>query len=597
MRHLIPCFLLLLLTACSGGREAASPQPREGARAGKAEASRLSYERERRYNELFLEAVRQKQLDRFDAEHELLKEALRVKPGAPEALYELALLKLAFFSFADSAARAEGIGLLKQAVEAAPENVYYKELYANFLASTGNYKAAIELVEALVEAKPESERLALLVQLYEADGDLPGAIRSLDRLERLEGRSEPISLEKFHVYDRMNDAENAYRAIEELCAEYPYDLRYRVLLGDLYDREGHHEMALDIYRDVLAAEPDNSYAQLSLLAYYKKAGADSLYLDLLNTVVLNPRTQTEARIEALRAYATDNLNAKADPAPVMALFRRALAAPQENRATAELAAHYMAALKMPEDSLRPVCRLMLEVEPDYSPARLQLLQYALLRGNIEEAEEICKEGELYDPSNLTFVYYRGVTLYRLGRNAAAVEVLRKGALRTAKDIDSESDDVEMRSDLYALMGDILHDEGQIYEAFNAYDKALEFNPTNYLCMNNYAYFLSLRGERLEEAEKMSRLTVEADRENETYLDTYAWVLFKLGRYEQARIYIDETVRHAEEVAGNASLFDHAGDIYLKLGKRREAARHWRTALRLSNDAKLTRILKKKLRIR
>lgn len=114
-------------------------------------------------------------------------------------------------------------------------------------------------------------------------------------------------MEKFQTYLAMKDDEHAYQAIEDLCAEYPYDLRYRVLLGDLYDQHGYHEQALDIYRDVLTAEPDNSYAQISLLAYYKAAGADSLYLDLLNRVVLNPRTQSGARLEAMRGFAVDNV--------------------------------------------------------------------------------------------------------------------------------------------------------------------------------------------------------------------------------------------------------------------------------------------------
>lgn len=149
----------------------------------------------------------------------------------------------------------------------------------------------------------------------------------------------------------MKDDEHAYQAIEDLCAEYPLDLRYRVLLGDLYDQHGYHEQALDIYRDVLTAEPDNSYAQISLLAYYKAAEADSLYLDLLRRVVLNPHTQTGARIEAMRGYAADNLQRKADSIPVLKLFHEVLAQPQESRDMAELYASYVAERNMPTDSL------------------------------------------------------------------------------------------------------------------------------------------------------------------------------------------------------------------------------------------------------
>lgn len=586
-------FVLAALASCRTRSAVSSPRSVEAVSARPA----LSAEAARRYSELFLEAVRWKEIDRYDAAHELFAEALRVDSGAPEALYEMALLKMESASAVDSAARAEGLRLLRKAVAGAPANDYYKETLANYLAGMGGYAEAIALCEDIVDRKPTSELLAMLVQLYEANGDDPGAIRALNRLQRIEGHSAELSMEKYQIYVRMGDEENAFRAIEELCAAYPFDLRYRVLLGDLYDREGHHERALDVYRDVLAAEPDNSFAQLSLLAYYKKAGADSLYLALLRDVALNPSTHSEARVEALKSYALGNTGNGADTAAVLRLFARVLELPQENRDVAQLCAQYMYAVKLPEDSLRPVVEKMLEVEPDYRDARLHLLQFALRDKDFARAVVLCRDGEVHAPSDLTFVYYHAVALSQLDRAAEAVEVLRQGAARTADQAGTPGDDPEMRSDLHALLGDLLHEAGQKAEAYESYDHALRHNPTNYLCLNNYAYFLSLDRTRLDEAETMSKRTVDANPDNPTYLDTYAWILYQKRQFTQARIYIDQTLRHATEAPGDASLYDHAGDIYLKLGERAQAARFWRTALKLSDDPALTRVLKKKLRIK
>lgn len=82
---------------------------------------------------------------------------------------------------------------------------------------------------------------------------------------------------------------------------------------------------------------------------------------------------------------------------------------------------------------------------------------------------------------------------------------------------------EMLSDAYALMGDCYYQMEQHAEAFAAYDSSLVYNPNNVLCLNNYAYFLSLRGERLEKAEQMSYIAIKQEPLNKTYLDTYAWV--------------------------------------------------------------------------
>ena len=396
-------------------------------------------------------------------------------------------------------------------------------------------------------------------------------------------------MEKFQTYLAMKDDEHAYQALEELCAEYPLDLRYRVLMGDLYDQHGYHERALDIYRDVLTAEPDNSYAQLSLLAYYKAARADSLYLDLLNRVVLNPRTQSGARLEAMRAYAVDNIKARADSTPVLNLFRQALAEPQENRDMAELQAYYMIERKMPADSVMRVMYRILEIEPDYTKARLQILQYMLLRGDMNRVAQICREGELYDPSEITFYYYEGEAHYRSGNNAEAIRVLQRGAERV-----DENTDPQLASDVLALLGDVLHDSHLTEEAYLAYDRSLEYNPLNLFCLNNYAYFLSVEGRNLEKAEPMSRRTVEVEPQNATYLDTYAWILFKLGRYREAQIYMEEALRYTPETEENASIFDHAGDIFYHAGDKKLAPEYWKKALQLTTDKAQKKVLQRKI---
>ncbi len=587
----LPLLAAGLLSSCrtarhAGGGEGAAASVREK---GKTAESVPDYYKERRYNELFLEAVRQKETERVDAQYELLDAALRLIPRAPEALYEMAMLKLSYSAYSDSVSRAQGDSLLWEAVRLAPGNLYYKESLATHLANNAKFRDAILLYEEIADAKNTEETLTTLVWLYEQSGDYPGAIRAIERLERLSGRSEALSMEKFQTYLAMRDDEHAYQAIEDLCAEYPLDLRYRVLLGDLYDQHGYHERALDTYRDVLATEPDNSYAQLSLLAYYKAAGADSLYLALLDDVVLNPRTQSAARIEAMKSFALDNLNRGGSGEEVVRLFLKALARPQETSEMATLYASYLVTTKTPQDSVVSALQRILSIEPDNSTARLQWLQIVLQRDDMREAAQICKDGVLYDPSEITYYYYEGAALYRLGRDGEAIATLQRGAGRIDDDTDPR-----LSSDLLAQLGDVLHDQGRDEEAYAAYDRALEFNPANLMCLNNYAYFLSLSGKSLDKAEEMSRRTVTAEADDATYLDTYAWILFQKKEYAKARAYIDETLRYAGETAEDASLYEHAGDIYLRVAGYKAAAPHWRKALKLTRDAKQRSRLRRKL---
>lgn len=586
-RSVLVLLAIVAVTGCGTSRRAVPASATDG---DTVSARRLSYAEARRFDALFLEAVRQKEKENYDAEYELLSAALAISPDAPEALYEMALLKLSFRGMSDSLRRAEGDSLLRQAVRHAPWNTDYKEMLANHLANKGDYKAAITIYEGLAEEKPTVERLSVLTSLQEAAADYAGAVRTLDRLEQLEGRNEAYSIEKFKIYNAMGDKARAYAAIEELCAEYPADLRYRVLLGDLYQQQGYSEMALAVYRDVLTLEPDNSYAQISLLAYYKTAGADSLYDALVEEVVLNPNTQNEAKLEAMRGYVADNLSRQADSTRVLRLFERVLEQPQENRSLAELCAYYMSAAGMPVAALAPVMRRMLEVEPDYTRARLQLLDILIRANDMKGVEDLCREGRIYDPSRVVFYYYEGIAHIAQEHEAEAIACLRAGAER----ID-EKTDAELASNLYATLGDLLHGQGDREGAYAAYEMALDRKSDNLMCLNNYAYFLSLDGTRLDHAQAMSRRTIDAEPENITFLDTYAWILYRQKQYTQARIYIDQTLRDAEETAENASLFDHAGDIYYRLGDRNAAVKFWIKSLGLSEDGELRQQLRRKIR--
>lgn len=580
-RTLLLSFLTLMLcAACSTRRELQSADEDTPLRPQSAvipTTSKVDEKTERRYREVFTEAMRRKQAEQADAACELLEEALRLKPNAAESLYELGMLKLAYTTFSDTLSKAEGDSLIRKATRLAPENLYYKEILARLQANATNFREAINLFEEIAEARPSSETLITLEWLYKNNGDYAGAIRTLERLEKIEGKNEELSVEKFNTFLAMQDTERAYRAIEELCAEYPTDLRYRVLLGDLYDRNGYHERALAIYKDVLTAEPNNSFAQISLLAYYKSAEADSLYFDLLTRVALNPHTQSSARNEVMNAYVVESLKQEnGDTTRVMQLLRRTMAAQPTETYLVELTVFYMLKKEMPYERVIPYMQRILSIEPDNKRSRLALLEIYLNRQEMESVEDICREGLIYDPAEPVYYYYQGTALYFLGRNREAIASLQLGTERI-----NPEEDQEVASNIWATLGDILHEQHLKEEAFTAYDHALRYNDRNTLCLNNYAYFLSLSGKRLEEAEKMSRLSIEIAPTDATYLDTYAWILYKLKQYSQAEIYINEALRHAEENETKASLYDHAGDIYYHCGKRKEALELWKKSLSLT----------------
>jgi tetratricopeptide (TPR) repeat protein len=181
-----------------------------------------------------------------------------------------------------------------------------------------------------------------------------------------------------------------------------------------------------------------------------------------------------------------------------------------------------------------------------------------------------------------------VCYFQKGNNDASLDALRRGVSQ----INSKSNK-EFVSDFYAIMGDILHEKGKFTEAYAAYDSCLQWKPDNISCLNNYAYFLSEEDKDLDKAERMSKKTIDEEPENPTYLDTYAWILFKQQRYEEAQKYIDKVLELSP--SPDATLLEHAGDIYSKTDNTKEAVAFWKKAL--EGKSKNAKLIRKKIKQR
>jgi tetratricopeptide (TPR) repeat protein len=153
-----------------------------------------------------------------------------------------------------------------------------------------------------------------------------------------------------------------------------------------------------------------------------------------------------------------------------------------------------------------------------------------------------------------------------------------------KAIEFAEDDAE-RSELMSLKGDISQ-ETDAAAAIQYYEKALEYDAENHLAMNNYAYLLACRGTDLEKAAKMSELSMLYRPGTATYLDTYAWIMFRMANYQKAKEYIDKALRATDELEESADLLEHAGDIYFMSGDPDKALEYWQRAQTLDPDNEL-----------
>ena len=408
-----------------------------------------------------------------------------------------------------------------------------------------------------------------LVDLYSRTKSYQNVVNALNRLEELDGKSEQISMEKFRMYLLMGKQDSAFIEIENLSKEYPYDLRYQTILGDVYLNNEKYQEALDIYRHILKEEPNYAPAVLSMASYYQKTGQDSLYQLQLDTILMNDNVPSDTKMELMRQNILQSEQTTKDSTQIVALFQRILARPQQNADLAMLCAQYMITKNMKKESI-PVLEQVLSLDPENKPARLQLLSYAIQDNDLDEVIRIATSALEYHPDALEFYYYQGIAYYQQEKLDEALDVFTRGVRQI-----NEKSDKQIASDFYAILGDIYHQKGRSEESYAAYDSSLVYNPDNIGTLNNYAYFLSVDKKHLDKAEEMSYRTVKAEPDNETYLDTYAWILFEKGRYTEARIYIEQALRNGGEKS--RVIVEHCGDIYYMLGEKEKALEYWKKA--------------------
>lgn len=196
------------------------------------------------------------------------------------------------------------------------------------------------------------------------------------------------------------------------------------------------------------------------------------------------------------------------------------------------------------------------------------LSYALT-GDYTASEPFLFKATDLNPNEINTWSAYAFTLSRLKKDTLAVEVYEKAL------------ELEPRNtDLLNSLAIVCDGMGNQTKSDSLYTLSLQIDPKNALAANNFAYSLSKRGIRLDEALRLATIALEVDPNSPSYMDTYGWVHFKLGNYDTAKVYIEKALAMDGD---NHELLDHYGDVMFKLGNNEEAIVYWRKALEFDKE--------------
>ncbi len=524
----------------------------------------------------FLEGLRMFHQEKHAEAYDLFHHALALDSQLVGAYYKLSNYE--YFLHNDSAS----VELLEEASQQDADNYWVRQALVTLYANKNRDEDAIAELERLSKQFPrKTEVLWMLGEMYNKKQDYANVVKTLDRVELLEGKSEELSMQKFRNYVQMKDEKKAFEEMTELAEEYPNDVRYRVLIGDLYADNGKYDKAFAVYKEIEKEHPDNLSLQLSIANYYQMRGEDSLYQEAMERLIVNEQLDDDTRVRFLQGICYQSVQQNTDTAQVLPLLHKLLTYPQKDTRVAELCARYMITRDAPKSAVKPVLKQMLDIDPEQELARNQLLSYAIEDEDTMEIVRLCKTAVDYNSSDPVYYYYLGIAYYQLKKNKEALESMQKGLGKV-----TDKSNLSLITNMYAVCGDLHHLLGNDKKAFENYDSCLLYRPDDALVLNNYAYYLSLQKKDLARAEEMSKRSLEKEANNPTYLDTYAWILFQQKRYVEARVAIDSVlVLLGDSVsADDANLVEHAGDIYMKCGQTERALELWKRAKQLGTDS-------------
>ena len=535
----------------------------------------------RKYKALYLEAVCQREAGNLVAYYRLLERAMRLNPNGAEAMFDMA-------EFATShGVDKPVVALYERAHSLYPANTRYTYEYASILLSMLN-ESGVPLMESLLRNEDiREEAFAQLCAYYEVKGDFAKLCATLDKWRPIRDDDEFLSTQKLRAAIKMKHYSEALLIADTLIEHYPANKsEILVAKGEAYLALNQPDEVMMIYNEIESGNEARGNANILLYKYALSTKDKAVERKALSNILLDPSMPSQTRVASLHNLLDDLAQPERDTLRD-SLLAKLLPLQEEETTLYTVIADQMIEEKSPDSLLVPVFNKILNIDPSDEYARINLMQNALTHEDYDDLKRLSTDGLKENARQPLFYYYAGAVMQIQKDEKGALDIYVRGLKYITPDTHTE-----LVSRYYSAYADALHKMGRKDEAYVMYDSALVYNNENIMCLNNYAYFLSLDGKNLDKARQMSAKTLEKEPDEPTFLDTYAWILFLQGDYVEARKYIDKALNNTKNIndPDNVSLVDHAGDIYYHLGFLPEAYKYWKQAAKMDPSSA---VIKKK----
>lgn len=548
----------------------------------------------------YFEGLRHQSLGNEETAYEYFKHAYSIDTTYSEAAYAYGSqrLALAIDTMQSITELKRSADLMKKFVEEYPDD-YNEALYYAFITQyIGNSAEAIRVFDRTLQRNPELTSILLnLADIYAKNNQPEKALESIRKFEKSEGLNPALTVKKIGLCLVMKDTIAAIQEATDLIDSNPNNGQYYLLKGNLFETLGQKDSTLAYYKRAESLIPDASAPKIALANFYLQEGDSVAFDENTYNALLAEDFELDEKRALVSEYLQKIITGKNDIRRGDHLFGVLRQQYPHEPTVIDLSARYNAAKGDFKAAIEEIA-YAIDLSPSEEIYRTQLISYLLADKRPQEAIKAYEDAiKFVDPSyqmklmkasaaQMAEDFSLAINSYTEIINSIAPG-LPVAKLIKPKDVSSSLtyEDLERLSQLFANIGDCEYQQNKILPAFTAYDNALLLFPDNYLALNNYAYFLCENNGDLEKAEEMSKRSLSNENgENPTYLDTYARILFKLKKLDEAKNYQAKALQLAEkENELSAELYDHYADILIELADYKEAILYLKKALNLEPE--------------
>jgi len=535
---------------------------------------KLSDKDQAAFDSYYMNGAREKVAQNIDNAIRQFKNCLLIDASNGAVYFNLAELYLAKKMARDARENVD------KAVELDKENLWYRKLQITICEATGDLIKAAEVSFWLSKKETPVMNLLQASLYYEQARQYADAIKMLNKAEKIAGLNEEIVVRKEQLFLQQNKLEKAANEIKKLCKAYPENLRYQIMLAELYLVNDKVKEGVELYQQILKKDPANGYASFALADYYRNIGDTQQFFGYMKTGMASNDVDIKSKLRMMVLFMTSKVfNDNFTRSQILAdIFIKT----HPDEATTFLVKGDLFIEQGKFDAAHGEYQKAIDIDPSLLVAYQQMIYCSNRTNNIEAVKNDCIKAIEAFPNEVNFYLNLVFAQLQLKQYLDAVKWSKRG-------IEISGDDINATSQFYVCLGDAYHYLNDVNACDSSFESALKLDSNNAYALNNYAYFLSLRKIKLERAEQMSKRSLVIDPANPSYADTYGWILFQLGQYEKAAEYIK---RSLDAEPGNTEVMDHLGDVFFKMGKKNDAIEQWKRAKEMGRiDEKLNKKIK------